>query len=75
MARKEICMEELVEVLSQWHNGRNIKQIKRSLGFDRKTIRPMARMRSIWSWPKGRDSHGTCRCSRMSIISNCQANC
>jgi transposase len=39
MARKEICMEELVEVLSQWHNGRNIKQIKRSLGFDRKTIR------------------------------------
>lgn len=39
MARKEIWVEELVEVLYQWHRGRNIKQIKRSLGFDRKTIR------------------------------------
>jgi transposase len=39
MARKEIVVEELVEVLYQWHQGRNIRQIKRSLGFDRKTIR------------------------------------
>lgn len=39
MARKEIFMEELVEILYQWHNGQSIKQIKRSLGFDRKTIR------------------------------------
>jgi transposase len=39
MARKEILVEELVEVLYQWHQGRNIRQIKRSLGFDRKTIR------------------------------------
>jgi len=39
MARKEIIVEELVEVLYQWHQGRNIRQIKRSLGFDRKTIR------------------------------------
>ncbi|MBM4144957.1 MAG: integrase, partial [Nitrospira sp.] len=37
MARKEITVEELVEVLYQWHQGRNIRQIKRSLGFDRKT--------------------------------------
>jgi transposase len=39
MARKAIIVEELVEVLYQWHQGRNIRQIKRSLGFDRKTIR------------------------------------
>jgi transposase len=39
MARKEIRMEELIEVLYQWHKGRNISQIKRSLGLDRKTIR------------------------------------
>lgn len=39
MSRKEIKMEELVEVLYQWHMGRNISQIKRSLGLDRKTIR------------------------------------
>jgi hypothetical protein len=39
MARKEIRMEELVEVLYQWHKGRNISQIKHSLGLDRKTIR------------------------------------
>jgi len=39
MARKEVRMEELVEVLYQWHRGRNISQIKRSLGLDRKTIR------------------------------------
>ena len=39
MARKEIKMEELVEVLYQWHKGSTIRQIKRSLGWDRKTIR------------------------------------
>lgn len=39
MARKELKVEELVEVLYQWHRGRNISQIKQSLGLDRKTIR------------------------------------
>lgn len=39
MARKEIVVEELVEVLYQWHQGQNIRQIRHSLGFDRKTIR------------------------------------
>lgn len=39
MARKELIMEELIEVLYQWHKGYNISQIKRSLGLDRKTIR------------------------------------
>ena len=32
-------MVELVEVLYQWHKGRNISQIKRALELDRKTIR------------------------------------
>lgn len=39
MARKEITVEELVEVIYQWHRGSSISQIKRSLGLDRKTIR------------------------------------
>ncbi|MEW6002998.1 MAG: IS21 family transposase [Nitrospirota bacterium] len=39
MARKEILMEELVEVIYQWHMGSGISKIKRSLGVDRKTIR------------------------------------
>lgn len=39
MARREIVMDELVEVLHQWHIGRRISQIKRSLGIARKTIR------------------------------------
>lgn len=39
MARKEIVVEELVEVIYQWHRGSGISQIKRSLGLDRKTIR------------------------------------
>jgi len=39
MARKEIRMEELVEVVYQWHKGRNISQIKRAVGLTRKTIR------------------------------------
>ena len=39
MARREMRMEELVEVLSQWHVGRRISQIKRSVGIARKTIR------------------------------------
>jgi transposase len=39
MARRNIRMEELVEVLYQWHRWRNIRQIKRSVGLARKTIR------------------------------------
>ena len=39
MARKDIRMEELVEVLYQWQKWRNITQIKRAVGLTRKTIR------------------------------------
>jgi transposase len=39
MARREIPMNEVVEVLYQWHKGRKILQISQSLGMDRKTVR------------------------------------
>ena len=39
MARKELKVEELVEVIYQWHRGSGISRIRRSLGLDRKTIR------------------------------------
>ena len=35
MARKDIRMEELVEVLHQWHKWRNVSQIKRAVGLTR----------------------------------------
>lgn len=39
MARRNVSMNEIVEIIYQWHQGNSIKGIKRSLGFDRKTIR------------------------------------
>lgn len=39
MAKREIMMEELVEVLYQWHKGRSIREIKRALGIARRTVR------------------------------------
>ncbi len=39
MARRNIPMNEVVEVLYQWHKGRKISQIGQSLGMDRKTVR------------------------------------
>ena len=39
MARREITMNEIVELIYQWHQGAGFKSIRRSLGFDRKTIR------------------------------------
>lgn len=32
-------MNEIVEVVYQWHQGAGFKAISRSLGFDRKTVR------------------------------------
>lgn len=32
-------MNEVVETIYQWHQGRNIQQISKSLGLDRKTVR------------------------------------
>ena len=39
MARRKIEMNEIVEMIYQWHQGAGFKAIRRSLGFDRKTIR------------------------------------
>jgi transposase len=39
MARREVTMNEMVEIIFQWHQGAGFKQIHRSLGFHRKTIR------------------------------------
>lgn len=39
MSRREIHMNEIMEILYQWHHGSSIKGIGRSLGYDRKTIR------------------------------------
>ena len=39
MARREIRMEELVEILRQWHMESSISQIKRTMGMSRKTTR------------------------------------
>ncbi len=39
MARREVSMNEMVEMIYQWHQGAGLKRIKQSLGFDRKTIR------------------------------------
>jgi transposase len=39
MARREVTMNEIVEVVYQWHQGAGFKAISRSLRFDRKTVR------------------------------------
>lgn len=39
MARREVTMNEVVEIIYQWHQGVGFKKIHRSLGFHRKTVR------------------------------------
>jgi transposase len=39
MSRREIHMNEVMEILYRWHHGISIKGIASSLGYDRKTIR------------------------------------
>lgn len=43
MARRQITMNEIVEMIYQWHQGAGFKQIRRSLGFDRNTVRKYVR--------------------------------
>ncbi len=43
MARREVTMNEIVEVAYQWHQGAGFKAISRSLGLDRKTVRKYVR--------------------------------
>ncbi len=37
-------MNEIVEMIYQWHQGSGLKKIRRSLGFDKKTIRKYVEM-------------------------------
>ena len=39
MARRNMRMEEYLELVYQWHRGRSIRQIRDSLQISRKTIR------------------------------------
>jgi transposase len=47
MARREVTMNEIVEVVYQWHQGAGIKRISRSLGLDRKTVRKYVRLAQV----------------------------
>jgi len=44
MARRNIEMNEIVEIIYHWHQGSTIKGIQRSLKFARKTIRKYIQM-------------------------------
>lgn len=47
MARREVTMNEIVEVVYQWHQGAGFKAISRSLGLDRKTVRKYIRVAQL----------------------------
>ena len=42
MARRNVMMEEYLELVYQWHRGRSIRQIRDSLQISRKTIRKVS---------------------------------
>jgi len=44
MARRNVTMNEIVEIIYHWHQGSTIKGIQRSLKFARKTIRKYIHM-------------------------------
>ena len=44
MARRQITVNEIVEMVFQWHQGASLKQICRSLGFQRNTARKYVRL-------------------------------
>jgi transposase len=44
MARRQVSMNEVVEIIYQWHQGKSVKGIERSLGVDRKTVRKYVRL-------------------------------
>ena len=44
MARRQVFMNEIVEMIYHWHQGSGFKEIRRSLGFDRNTIRKYVRL-------------------------------
>ena len=58
MARRNVRMEEYLELVYQWHRGRSIRQIRDSLQISRKTIHKYLRLfmaRGVsWSVPRPR---------------------
>ena len=44
MARRQVSMNEIIEIVYQWHQGKSIQGIERSFGTDRKTIRKYVRL-------------------------------
>ncbi|MGD0231024.1 MAG: hypothetical protein ABSC19_11810 [Syntrophorhabdales bacterium] len=53
MARRDIPMNEVVETIYQRRQGRNIQQISKSLGLDRKTVRKYLGMMNELSIDRG----------------------
>ena len=53
MARRQVFMNEIVEMIYQWHQGAGFKAIRRSLGFDRNTVRKYVRMAQSVGVEKG----------------------
>jgi transposase len=47
-------MNEILEIIYQWHQGAGFKAIRRSLGFDRNTVRKYVRMAQSVGVEKGR---------------------
>lgn len=39
VARRQVVMNEIVEMIYQWHKGTGVKGVSHSLGFDRDTLR------------------------------------
>jgi len=44
VARRQVTMNEIVEMIYQWHQGVGLQEIRRSLGFDRNTVRKYVRL-------------------------------
>ncbi len=54
MARRQVFMNEILEIIYQWHQGAGFKAIRRSLGFDRNTVRKYVRLAQSVGVEKGR---------------------
>ncbi len=44
MARRQVSMNEIFEMIYQWHQGKSVKGIERSFGIDRKTVHKYVRL-------------------------------
>jgi transposase len=44
VARRQVTMNEIIEMMYHWHQGVGLQEIRRSLGFDRNTVRKYVRL-------------------------------